>query len=233
MNEKINILSSHPPALAKHTTSNPRMPPNSFKGGKARAYELDPTTNVNGMKFKVKNSIEEMSIKKLLLLCIIVGIIIISGCVGEEKTKSGTPINQEKIESSETGTDNQSNHLSSSEQIFKTEWYKIGESQQFDIGNDNIVEVKCNHEDYSGLFYVGAVSKNLKTDSLNVFIRFKDDSDNVLFGGQPHQKIIKNAGMSTGHFGTPDDAAYWQIEIHLVPVVPMTPTPTKTPIKLK
>ena len=184
------------------------------------------------MKSKIKNSIEGMFRKKILLLCIIVGIIIVSGCVGEEKTKSETPTNQEQIESSETDTDNQSNHLSSSEQIFKTEWYKIGESQQFDIGNDNIIEVKCNHEDYSG-FYVGAVSKNLKTDSLNVFIRFKDDRGNILFGGQPFQKIIKYPEMGGGSFSPPDDAAYWQIEIHLVPVVPMTPTPTKTPIKLK
>jgi len=116
----------------------------------------------------------------------------------------------------------------SSEQVFKTEWYKAGESQQFDIGNGNIIEVEYNYQDFN----VYAVSKNLKTDSLNVYIRFKDDQGNVLFGGQPYQKIIKSAGIGGGSFSPPDDAAYWQIEIHLVPVVPMTTTPTKTPIKL-
>ena len=182
------------------------------------------------MKFKIKDSIEGIFMKKLLLLGIIVGIIIVSGCIGEEKTKSETPINQEKIENSEIETVSQPDHSLSSEEIFKTEWYKIGETQQFDVGNNIIVEVQSKEQ----RIWVRLVPNNLGNfpNNLDVigFIRFKDGQDNIFYEGQPM------GGKISGHevgFASPDDAISWQIEIHLVPVVPMTSTPLKTPIKLK
>jgi hypothetical protein len=59
----------------------------------------------NGMKLKVKDYTEGQSMKKLLLYCIlIVGIVFIAGCIGEEKTDADTPASHQNNQESDDQT---------------------------------------------------------------------------------------------------------------------------------
>lgn len=167
--------------------------------------------------------------KKLIIIFILIFcIFFISGCVEEDKidSKSSNSIDQEKIDVSEIPSENQNDYPTSSEKIFNTEWYKIGETQQFDVGNENIIEVES-----GTVFYTGIISKNSQTDNVKCLILFKDEQDNILLDGQPYEVGLKYVDYKPG-IAPPDNANYWQIEIHVIPIVDIKPTPTKTPIKL-
>ena len=57
------------------------------------------------MKLKVKDYTEGQSMKKLLLYCIlIVGIVFIAGCIGEEKTDADTPASHQNNQESDDQT---------------------------------------------------------------------------------------------------------------------------------
>ena len=167
--------------------------------------------------------------KKLITIFILIfSIFFISGCVEEDKidSESSNSIKQEKIEVSEIPTSNQIDYPTSSEKILNTKWYKIGETQLFDVGNGNIMEV----DSETSIFYIDIISKNSLIDNIKCLILFKDEQDNILLDGQPYE--INNKYVGKPGIAPPDNAAYWQIEIHVIPIVAIKPTPTQTPIKL-